>query len=1463
MAVYININDPVVGESANFVDFVLTLSAASSNSVSVPYSTASLLADSYTDFTPTSGTVVFPPGSLTQTVRVILLPDTRVESSEAFALTLGTPTNALLTRTSGQALIVDNDTLASPTQRASLSVRDLTVDEGAGTASFIVMLDKAASSGFSVSYSTVNGSAVAGADYGATSGTLDFAAGETSKIVTVAISNDGLRETEESFSLSLGLVSGQGAASVQIADGTGQAAIGRNDHTTLATPVISVANAIVSENAGYVEFVVSLNGAGANEVRVNFSTNALTADSYTDLEPYSGVLIFAPGITTQTLRVALYDGTNVEELELLLLSLSNPVNAVISASNGSATVVDNDKLADSSNPAGLLVRGVTVDESAGTATFSVMLDKAVADSFSVAYSTAGGSATAGGDFTANQGTLTFGPGETVKTVTVELIDDSVAELEELFFLNLGAISGNAAASVQVSQGTGQATIGRNDQTALASPVISARDAVASEGDGYIEFVVSLSAPGIAQVSVGYNLVSNTATLYNDIEPLSGTLVFAPGVTTQTLRVALVGGTGAEGLEQFILSLGNAVNGVVGHGRSYGTIIDNDTPADPSNVANLSVRDVTVDEKAGTATFTVLLDKAANNSFSVAYSTANGSARDASDFTGAQGSLSFAAGQTVRTVTVNLGDDSLAELDEFFFLNLGVVTGKAADMVRVADGQGQAMIGRSDQTPVGSPIVSVANAIVGEGEGYVEVRVSLSAPALNLVSVNYVTSSKTADIYNDFEPSSGTLVFAPGSTTQTFRVAILDSTAAESKEMFYVSLGNAVNATIGSPDATVIVIDNDTLADSISPATLSVGDVVVNEAAGTVSFDVVLKGATNSGFTVAYSTVDGSAVAGTDYSARLGTLVFAAGETVKTVTVNLLADGLPEHEEIFGLQLGAIGGASADTVQISDGLGQAFIGRNGLPLAATPAISIASVSTGEADGYAEFVVRLSAPSSSLVAVNYSTTSGSASTYNDFEPTSGTLRFAPGVTAQTVRIAITADTIAEGNETFTFNLGNVSNATIATSSATVTIVDNDTLADTLAPAILSVQAVSVNENAGTATFVLSLSKANMAAFNVAYSTVDGTATAGSDFAAASGVIGFAAGETVKLVTVSLVADPYAEASETFQLRLDALTGAGAAAVTLQSNSATATIADVGSTSFVPVLSASASTVTEGNSVTFSLANTGLAAGTQLPYNLAGISAARMAQPVNGTFTIDSSGNASVTFDFLDNLSTDLTSVLLMSTPGTSMPLTLTDAVARSGTAGNDALLGTTSNDKIDGGAGVDTLTYGGASTNYDITRTTGGYLVNDVSGANGRDLLVNVERLVFADKAIALDISGTAGQVYRIYQAAFDRQPDQAGVGFWMAQMDRGLSLEAIAAGFVDSAEFVSVFGLNPSTEAFVSKVYSNVLHRAPDAAGYAFWVGAVNSGVSMAVMLAAVSESAENQAQVIGTIQNGFEYLPYF
>jgi hypothetical protein len=196
-----------------------------------------------------------------------------------------------------------------------------------------------------------------------------------------------------------------------------------------------------------------------------------------------------------------------------------------------------------------------------------------------------------------------------------------------------------------------------------------------------------------------------------------------------------------------------------------------------------------------------------------------------------------------------------------------------------------------------------------------------------------------------------------------------------------------------------------------------------------------------------------------------------------------------------------------------------------------------------------------------------------------------------------------------------------------------------------------------------------------------------------------------------------------------------------------------------------------------------------------------------------------------------------------------------------AGDDVLAGHGSGQAIAGGSGLDTVVYGGPRSAYTVSQAAGQFQVRANGAANG-DVLSGIERLSFTDQAMALDGGGHAGQVFRLYQAAFNRAPDAVGLGFWMYQHDHGMALDTIAAQFIASPEFSKLYGGAPSNAQFVDLLYQNVLHRAGEAGGVAHWNQVLDGGYPRAGVLAAFSESPENIAQLAPVTDAGFAYAPW-
>jgi serralysin len=213
---------------------------------------------------------------------------------------------------------------------------------------------------------------------------------------------------------------------------------------------------------------------------------------------------------------------------------------------------------------------------------------------------------------------------------------------------------------------------------------------------------------------------------------------------------------------------------------------------------------------------------------------------------------------------------------------------------------------------------------------------------------------------------------------------------------------------------------------------------------------------------------------------------------------------------------------------------------------------------------------------------------------------------------------------------------------------------------------------------------------------------------------------------------------------------------------------------------------------------------------------------------------------------------------------------------GSDSKDTLAGFSGNDVYYGGKGDDTFvdltTNGGADwvvytharSEYAITKSAEYFTVKDlVQDRDGIDILYNVEKIEFSGHFIlALDISGNAGQAYRLYQAALDRTPDERGLAGWIKFMDEGGALVNMAQQFIDSQEFRTKYGALDNSK-FVNQLYLNVLDRNGEPAGIAGWVNGLANGLTRADVLKGFSESAENQANVLGQIKNGIPYVEWW
>jgi len=560
------------------------------------------------------------------------------------------------------------------------------------------------------------------------------------------------------------------------------------------------------------------------------------------------------------------------------------------------------------------------------------------------------------------------------------------------------------------------------------PRLSISDTTVVEGDSgerFAEVVLRLTEPATADVSVDFATAGGTAWAGSDFRNVAGTVSFAAGEVEKVVRIPILGDTAVENSESFSLLLSNAKGIRVLDGRATVTIANDDAAVAPT----IRVSDVSVQEGAAgaqtLATFTVRLSNSYDKVVTVDYATADDTATVTDgDYSAAAGTLTFAPGETSKTVTIVVNGDSKVEATERFKLLLSNATNGT-----IADAEGVGTIVTDDVLPR----LSVADITMPEGTGdsVARVTVTLSAAFTEPVTVTYTTSVGTALPGQDYVTTTGSLTFAPGETTKVVEIPVVGDNVVEAQEYFFLNLSSPVNATIADGQG-VIRLNNDDVPH------LTVNDVRVTEGqdgTSTATFTVSLSGTWADPVTVDFATADGTGtVADGDYLAAAGSLTFAPGETTKTVSVTINGDRSVEADETVRLVL-----TNATNAIITDGEGVATIVSDDLP----PKISIADLTMAEGNGpgVARVTVTLSNDWTEPVSVTYATRGGSAQTGSDFTAVTGTLTFAPGETTKVIEVPILGDTAAETAESFSIDLSAPVNGQIQDGTATVTLTNDD--------------------------------------------------------------------------------------------------------------------------------------------------------------------------------------------------------------------------------------------------------------------------------------------------------------------------------------------------------------------------------------------------------------------------------------
>jgi hypothetical protein len=803
---------------------------------------------------------------------------------------------------------------------SAASIGDVSITEGdTGTKSavFQVTLSRAADGQATVDYATADGSALAGADYTAVSGTLTFPVGVLNRTISVPIQADLEGEGNEAFYVDL-----TNPTNLAVTDAQGQGTIVDND--AAGSFEFGAATYSVAETGAAVKVTVERTGGSIGGVTVEYETSdgsataALPSPDYTRT---TGTLVFGVNQTSATFSVPVLKDSIDEVNETILLRLGNPTGplAVLGPQDTAfITILDNDTAGKIQLGAASysLLEPATPGSPPNQATITVKRIGGVATPVTVHYDVAGGSASPGADYTSVSGNLTFdgaGPSATTQTFTVDVLPDAPSSLAE----------GVETVNITLSAPGGGATLGTPSAAVLtildAQPTVEFGSAAYSvkESAPSAQITVKRSGPLSGSVTIGYAATGGTASNGADYNLTSGTLTFGPNVASRKFVVPILKDALVEGPETVILTLTPLTGGASLGGVNPATLTIEDVPASLQFGSAIYSGTEPVGQVPKNVTISV---KRSGNMFGtvfVDYAATGGTAIAGTDHVLNAGTLTFGPGVASRTFQVAIQPDVEDEGTETVNLVLsspnGAVLGSPnLAVLRLLDNEPTVQFAASKYT---------ASEIATKATISVRRTGSLAAAA----SVSYAVTGGTAAAGSDYTLPPGTLTFDAGVAARTITVTLSPDTVDEDDETVVLTLSNPApfpGIALGTPETTTLTIKDN---DEAGTAQFSAASFSVGEDGGTAIVTVTRTGGTASAAKVDYAATGGSAAGGaSDYSLVPGTLTFGPGESTRSFTIAITNDGSAEGNESVVLTLSpnasgglGIAGQTAATLWIVD------------------------------------------------------------------------------------------------------------------------------------------------------------------------------------------------------------------------------------------------------------------------------------------------------------------------------------------------------------------------------------------------------------------------------------------------------------------------------------------------------------------------------------------------------------------
>ncbi len=724
---------------------------------------------------------------------------------------------------------------------AQFAQSEYTVAEDTGTLSIQVFRLAGSQGAVTARYELTSETATADQDFRAGSGQLSWGDGETApRTIFVNVLSDDLSEGTETFIASLFSVSGG------LAIGNGTARISIEDSTPPPVPgtiQFAVSDISTSEDAVSVDVTVERTGGSDNAVSVQYNFTDGSATNNTDYTGNDGSLNWADGDSSpRTITVPVTTDSDDEAVETFTITLATVTGgATLGASTVTVSITDSTPTPE---PGQLVLSASSYSFSEGTTgSITVQRTNGSDGAQTVDYSFIAGTATAGADYSASDGQLSWGDGdESPRQITIDINSDGQVEPAETLTLQLSNAEGGATVP------TASASITINDATQVPVPgnvQITAPSFTVAEGSTIDISVERLNGQDGA-ISIDYSVSPGTAALNTDFSDASGTLQWPDGDTgTRSLSVSALNDSTIEPDETFTVVLSNPTGGTTTlRSTATVTISDNTPDPEPGTIA-FAAQSGAIDE-GQTRSIVVQRTNGSDGAVTINYQASAGSA-DATDFSAASGQLSWADGDSSdRIIDITAVNDTFVEGIESFALELSSPTGGAAL------GQATLTLSITDTTVVPEPGVVeflATDGLVNEG-ATLSLLVGRRNGSDGAVTVNWASANGSATAA-DFTGGSGTLAWPDGDTSnRTIFIVTNPDDQVEGDENLSVTLSAAGGgATIGLSSLTVTIVDS-TVAPQPGSLAFTTGQSGVTE-----SIDIHVKDIHRKGWILGFPGLD--------------------------------------------------------------------------------------------------------------------------------------------------------------------------------------------------------------------------------------------------------------------------------------------------------------------------------------------------------------------------------------------------------------------------------------------------------------------------------------------------------------------------------------------------------------------------------------------------------------------------------